>query len=207
MTTSIQNWQTENNTTSPFALTVLRDMRNLVLKDTAWVDNDQGDIEYWRRFRVNVKSCLDDGSSPWKDSPDETKTVLWRYKDLALHDLYSSIHKLYVKYSYDPYLTAIYKEKFDQAVDYVTDTNMGSAVDQSDYPLLQVDVELNGSDMMNVAQSVIDQTSQWMNKMTSIEKVRLQYKREILNCGSPNRISGIVEEMNSEIKRLDELWT
>lgn len=206
--TQIEQWQLQSQSDSnSFNLTVLRDMQDLVLKETEWVESDSGDVEYWKRFRVRVSKCLDTMDSPWKDSPDPQKSELWNTKQIALTDLTKSVYLMYVKYSYDPYLTAIYKEKLDQAIDFTTDVVVSGTADVNEYPLIKMHSEIDRVDPMEAAQQILDKNSMWLKRMEQIERIRISTRREILHCGSTKRLQQIVNEAVELLNGLDQQWT
>lgn len=71
-----------------------------------------------------------------------------------------------------PDLVDIYKEKFDQALDFLTYND-----DIVNYPLIGVDARVHNISPKDAAQNILNKKSSWLAFITLIEEIRLSYNR------------------------------
>lgn len=82
----------------------------------------------------------------------------------------------------------VYREKFDEAIDYLTN-NDDSKYPDEDYPLLLVETAIRGIDMRSFAEEIINLKKQWVKKMASIEDLRLSGKYGVESCETLTEIN------------------
>lgn len=82
----------------------------------------------------------------------------------------------------------VYREKFDEAIDYMT--NYGrSKVNDDDFPLLLVETAIRDVSMLEIAQEIVFSKKQWVKKMASIEALRLGGKYDVNKCTTVTEIN------------------
>lgn len=205
--TFIAPWQmvgVEGNR-DPFYFTVKAEINQAILDETKWVDEPGAfDVQYWKRFRTMILTSVDPKFEAWNASPDETFNILWSDKYAQLCRLYTMIHTLYVKYSYDPYQMEVYREKVEQAVDYLAE----GQGELSNYPLLQADSEIYGdNDGLDTARRILSKRSEWIGRMADVERIRIPAKRDILKAGTRTDAVATAQIAIQKLQKMDEEWT
>lgn len=207
MTTKIQDWQMDGKNTRPFAYTVLSEVRAAIIKNLQWVESGtQHDVEYWKRYLVYVTKSGSTNFTDWGTSPDEEFNKLWVAKYQALIQLYESIHVLHIYHGFEPYQSSIYAEKFDQAVDFLTDIDTDGKFDPQNYPMLEHEARFKTLSYEDVALSIVRKRGIWINQMASIEHIRMEYKSTILESSTVARVSKTIEVALQKLSELDQKW-
>ncbi len=206
--TKIASWQYDTDVyqstqLSPFHFTVVAEISKAIMAATSWVDNsDVLDVEYWKRYRVNVHKAVETNWIGWDESPDNAFGQLWVYKYNALIELYVEIHTLYVKYGVEPYQSDAYKEKVEQAIDWlsVEDTDLAN------FPLLQVDCDIFNITPEVAAVNIMKKRASWIDKMAKIERIRIPTKRDILILPTTKAIGVKLKQSVDKLRQLDLQW-
>lgn len=73
----------------------------------------------------------------------------------------------------------IYREKYEQAVEFIAG---GCPSDTSIYPFIEAESKVTNKTPNQVAEEIIQKRSEWMDKMVSIEEIRLKGKFEVTNA-------------------------
>lgn len=205
--TNIAKWQIDGLSETPFHFTIMSEMREMILKETQWVDQgNHSDVEYWKRFRVKVNDCIQQNTPVWDQSPDEEKNNLWQAKYESLKTLYAAIHNLHVKYSLEPYQSDVYREKIDQSIDYITDLSEDGVVNINDYPFIKIDSEIFNISPKQAAMNILSKRSDWISKMVELERIRLQFKNQILNAQIISSVQRHTTDAINTLSSLDQQW-
>lgn len=86
----------------------------------------------------------------------------------------------------------VYREKFDEAIDYLTNNDDSKYADE-DYPLLLVETAIRDIDMRTIAEEILQAKKRWVKKMAAIEELRLGGKYGLEECQTLpeiNRLKG-----------------
>jgi hypothetical protein len=82
----------------------------------------------------------------------------------------------------------VYREKFDEAIDYLTN-NDDSKYPDEDYPLLLVETAIRDIDMRSIAEEIVLAKKRWVKKMAAIEELRLGGKYGLEQCETLTEIN------------------
>jgi len=207
--TKLASWQidpTDSSTTiSPFHFNILAEVSRAIIQATEWVEESSDiDLEYWKRYRTKVSTAVENNWTSWNDCPDDEFGKLWICKYHALNQLYTEINTLYIKYGIEPYQAEIYREKFDQAIDWTTSSDPDTAA----YPLLKAESEVFNTSMDDVASNILKKRAFWINMMANIERVRLFTKSMILHTlSTPTTVDDLLKTSIKSLQELDTSWT
>lgn len=91
----------------------------------------------------------------------------------------------------------IYKEKFDQAVDYKT----GAVTDLASVPLIQIDVDFYELSADDAVDQIITQRTKYLSALTQIEKLRLVTKKNIDSATDIDYLKAIYDNFILELNK------
>jgi hypothetical protein len=92
----------------------------------------------------------------------------------------------------------VYKEKFEQAVDFMMQPNS----DVSAFPLLVLDTTIYNIDIQEAAERIIQKRKQWLQYMTQIERLRLTTKQNIDSAIEKEYINNLYLDFEQNIQLL-----
>lgn len=203
--TNVQDWQlAANDISHPMYNMWKIDMQRSVLQNTLWVEQPENrnlvTLESWKRYRYQA-------SQPnfvnWATSPDPDFNELYKHRSIALETLYTHVHMMLSTFSYDPFIADIYREKTEQAIQYISNIQVGNdipcpaliAIELNEYPTVEQALE--------VCNTIIARRTNWVTKISLIEKIRLDTKRLILTL--PNYID-VNKQTQLAVKHLNDLY-
>jgi hypothetical protein len=93
----------------------------------------------------------------------------------------------------------IYREKYEQAVDFLSSTNQ---VDYANFPLLRVEANILNLPMKNIAEIIIKKRMNWITKISAIEFIRLNGKQRIDVCTTAKEVQKVVGSIVHQLYEL-----
>lgn len=126
----------------------------------------------------------EDQTAILKDSPDSDRVVRWevRYftedevedqKNVLKSEIDSQAEETHNRYTkFNPGQVMTYQEKLQEAKDY-------KLTPDSSYPLLEVESKITNQPLNTIADNVLSEHSQWVEKASEIESIRQSAKYKI----------------------------
>lgn len=182
----IQGWQVDGEHSSPMSAKVCYDIAQAINNETEMADGLKKFISQLKR-KVMITGTID-----WDDCPDDSFRVIWKHKQGCLNDLYQMISNVYSCHIPNTYFSDVYREKFDQALDHLSDDDTNVPA-----PLLGKD----GKDDVGVR--VLEQRSKWGGLLKLLEDYRVEGKTRIINASTvanaTNALDVVIDELMQEL--------
>lgn len=163
---NIQDWQLDTASDlalwSKVSLDVAKAIRNRL-------DMSSGLQEFIANMQRTV---LIHGQINWNECPDDSFRVVWQKKQECLNQLYTTISNIYNCYIPNTFFSDMYREKFDQALDLISDPDATPPT-----PLL-----LGDGPKEALGGSVLSSRSSWMDLLHLLEVYRVEGKQRILQA-------------------------
>lgn len=115
------------------------------------------------------------------------------------HSATSSVSDLIVATLAKHNHTEVYKEKLNEAIDFISE---GSSSSLSNFPLLQVNVEVTEKTGHEVAIDILNQHSHWLQNVVAIERVRLTYEQTINDCHTKECVDQVVHQFKQDLNTI-----
>lgn len=163
----IQDWQTERAFDAALMSKVSMDVAKAIRHRP---DLSTGMREFVASMQASV---LTKGHIDWSECPDDSFGVVWQKKQECLCELYSVITNIYHCYVPNTFFSDMYREKFDQALDLISDPKSNPPT-----PLL---LGSDDSKEQNGAM-VLSSRSSWMDLLHLLEVYRVEGKQRILQA-------------------------
>lgn len=205
MSTYIAKWQltsVHDFEECPLYYKWCTDMRLSFLDQTSWVLSvDEITDKSKNMFKLR-KVVLSQNVFSLPPSNDKEFDALWNLKSDCLKQLYTAIHWMMVQHSHDPYLADIYREKVDQALDWL------SGVTNVIPPMIQIEMINDSSTTVadTIANNIVSQRNTWLTRISSIEQTRLLSKREIIQSQDVTIIKQALTYGLKHLTDLDQNW-
>lgn len=144
--------------------------------------NADNESDQWEEYVTSLHDQLQSGALSVDDlrSPCDEFNHLWAFKKEALVELYNLVYGLYIQFSFDPFQLEIYREKVEQALDYISDKHE-SEPELVDYPFIEVDSFAFDITPEEAAHKILKCRSDWVKRMAHIESIKIPVKRSILS--------------------------
>lgn len=132
---------------------------------------------------------------------------VWHARGSALYALYEDLHWLIIRHSPPVSMTELYRERYEQALDWL------SRKCDTIPPLLSCELNMeSSSESVNescdaLARSILKKRSEWITKMSHIERMRRRYSNVIFSTDVIKTIEEVPVNAKNEIRRLDVQWT
>jgi hypothetical protein len=203
--TQIMSWQmsdAQQNATAihPMYFKWKADMHAAVITDTTWVDTSTRiDIEGWKRFRFHACKY---GFTAWDQSPDANFNKLFNVRANALQSLYMHVYTLMATFSYDPILSDIYREKYEQALSHIITPKVPAPA------MIRIESPRDQSPalLLTKAENIAKMREKWVTKISTIEGIRLQVKQTILKSVDINLINSETAKAVTQLQELYVRW-
>lgn len=210
----IASWQMQHDKTSYqngniqlFHFALRADILRAMIHHAESLYGDNGD-GVWLTFINTLRAELRSGtlSIGGIHSPCKEYDRLWVFKTEALMELYNLVYGLYIQFSFDPFQLEVYREKTEQAIDYLSDrTNAHRS--PSDFPFLEVDSLVFDVTMDEAARNILKRRSEWIKRMTHIETIKIPVKRSILcHQNDISETSNAIAYGSTKLKECYETW-
>ena len=138
------------------------------------------------------------GQNTFKEPPD-SEMKFRKIKANALSVINTAASNALKKYRPDVGMSELYREKYEQAVDFLTNNE---SVQYSHYPLLNVESRILEVSMKIIAENIIKRRSEWISKMTKIEELRLYGKVNIAYCSDEHEVQTLVNHLTNHLSGL-----
>jgi hypothetical protein len=127
-------------------------------------------------------------------------TDLIEYKNYIKTEINQLVSNARIKYISNTLgQSDVYKEKVDQAIDYLLQTE---PIDIALFPLVRIDSEVYNISYQEAAENIIQQKKIWMQYTCSIEKLRLIVKKEVDLAPSIEYIDNLIEQFILDLNKL-----
>lgn len=205
MTTKIKSWQIDLGfETHPMYHVWVIWIQESLLDHMRWVQDDLTSSNTWRTFKDILQQPLP--LTFWNDIPNTDTQHLWKTKAACLQQLLVKLHYMYQRFSYEPHLADIYREKTDHAIRYLDELNINANC-QIPILLRSVDDPTNRTYAEQLARDIINERTKWTIRIKKLEDIRISAKHMILY---ENTVSTIEELTDQYIQQIDECakqWT
>jgi len=122
------------------------------------------------------------------------------YLNNKIIELNKYVNEIYANIisSYAP-MTLIYHEKFEQAIDYLSQEKINNL---NNYPFLNAEINATGMDPKDIALNIVSQKANWIAKCSKIEEIRLTYKIKFNKVTNKKELDILYDEVILKIKEL-----
>jgi len=123
----------------------------------------------------------------------------WLMISKCLAELYIKVRWMLARYGCEPHMAEMYREKYDQALDWL------SGQKQDVPPLLKCGLtkKVTVEEIDYIANSVLRRRSQWLDMLNQIEHIRLTAKREIIQGQDCNTVRNVMLNAIDLLTKLD----
>lgn len=96
--------------------------------------------------------------------------------------------------------TSIYREKVQEAIDYIAHNFPDSL---SQFPFIELETKLTNETPKEIAFKIISRYKQWLNIAIKTEEIRKKAKQSILTCNTEEQIQQILEQYQRQLDRIN----
>lgn len=122
-----------------------------------------------------------------------------KYQKEKIKEIEQKINDIRSQYMNETsFQTEVYLEKTQQAIDYLINPQQ----DISNFPLLNIEVEITGKSGIEIAEKIINKRKQWLSFLTKTEKIRLLTKQQINKCKTKEDIDMIFNQFIVSINNI-----
>lgn len=179
----LQSWQLDSNSSSSLTSKVCYDIAQAICNEPELAGGLKPFVSALKR-KVMVSGKID-----WEECPDDSFTIIWKHKQQCLLDLYQIVTNVYSCHIPNTYFADVYREKFDQSLDLLTDENAPA-------PLI---------DKVDECVGILEQRSKWGGLLKLLEDYRIEAKERILTASTIAKASSALEVVTDKL--LEEILT
>lgn len=175
----LQGWQLDAESSDSLTSKVCYDIAQAITNETDMATGLELFIKDLKR-KVMVTGTID-----WTECPDESFIIIWKHKQQCLFDLYQLVTNVYSCHIPNNYFSDMYREKFEQSLDFLTDQGPAPLVDS-----LQTKEACTG---------VLEQRSKWGGLMKLLEDYRIEGKHRIIKATTIASASNALDVIRDEL--------